>query len=145
VSWLVSSANTRDFSLICQDALTGNIDVTKLPLHPSPPGIANGQLHVDLLPHQSQALQVSTIQPSGIQLTTQWMLEKEHPQLPKTPTDAPVQFWTKQKAEGPGGKDYWLNVATRTPQSDVPVLGRGGIIADGMGLGMSLSKEMTDL
>jgi SWI/SNF-related matrix-associated actin-dependent regulator of chromatin subfamily A3 len=43
-----------------QDALTGDIDVTKLPLHPSPPGLANGQLLVDLLPHQSQGLQVST-------------------------------------------------------------------------------------
>jgi hypothetical protein len=42
-----------------QDSLTSNIDVTNLPLHPSPPGIANGQLKVDLLPHQSQAIQVS--------------------------------------------------------------------------------------
>jgi SWI/SNF-related matrix-associated actin-dependent regulator of chromatin subfamily A3 len=63
------------------------------------------------------------------------MLSQEHPKLPTTPTDAPVQFWTRQKAEGPGGKEYWLNVATRTPQSETPILGRGGIIADGMGLG----------
>lgn len=42
-----------------KDSLTGDIDVGKLPLHPSPPGIASGELMVDLLPHQSQALQVS--------------------------------------------------------------------------------------
>lgn len=43
-----------------QDTLTSNIDVSKLPLHPSPPGVANGQLRVDLLGHQSQALHVSS-------------------------------------------------------------------------------------
>jgi SWI/SNF-related matrix-associated actin-dependent regulator of chromatin subfamily A3 len=63
------------------------------------------------------------------------MLTQEHPKLPTTPSDTPVQFWTRQKAEGPTGKEYWLNVATRTPQSETPILGRGGIIADGMGLG----------
>lgn len=67
------------------------------------------------------------------------MLAKEHPQLPKTPADAAVQFWTKQKVEGSSGQEYWLNVATRTPQSETPVLGRGGIIADGMGLGKTLT------
>lgn len=41
-----------------QDALTADIDVGRLPMHPSPPGIANGHLLVDLLTHQSQALQV---------------------------------------------------------------------------------------
>lgn len=65
------------------------------------------------------------------------MLSQEHPKLPSIPTDSPVQFWTRQKAEGPAGKEYWLNVATRTPQTETPVLGRGGIIADGMGLGTS--------
>lgn len=51
-----------------------------------------------------------------------------------SPADPAVQFWVKQK--GVGNKpDYWLNVATKTPQSEVPQLGRGGIVADGMGLG----------
>jgi SWI/SNF-related matrix-associated actin-dependent regulator of chromatin subfamily A3 len=67
------------------------------------------------------------------------MLSKEHPQLPKSPSDPAVQFWTRQKAEGPSGQEYWLNVATRTPQSETPILGRGGIIADGMGLGKTLT------
>jgi SWI/SNF-related matrix-associated actin-dependent regulator of chromatin subfamily A3 len=67
------------------------------------------------------------------------MLSKEHPQLPKSPSDPAVQFWTRQKAEGPSGQEYWLNVATRTPQSETPTLGRGGIIADGMGLGKTLT------
>ena len=66
------------------------------------------------------------------------MLGKEHPQLPKTPSDPAVQFWTKQTVVDTGN-EYWLNVATRTPQSETPVLGRGGIIADGMGLGKTLT------
>ena len=57
--------------------------------------------------------------------------------LPTTPSDPAVQFWVKQAAENGKGKGYWLNVATRTPQQEDPVLGRGGIIADGMGLGRS--------
>ncbi|CAD6586976.1 MAG: hypothetical protein TREMPRED_004617 [Tremellales sp. Tagirdzhanova-0007] len=107
------------------DTLTADIDVAKLPTHAAPPCVANGQLHVDLLPHQSQALQ--------------WMLSKEHPKLPSGVLDAPVQFWTRQAAAGGGGSEYWLNVATRTPQKEEPVLGRGGIMADGMGLGKTLS------
>jgi SWI/SNF-related matrix-associated actin-dependent regulator of chromatin subfamily A3 len=41
-----------------QDSLTKDMDLTSLPAHSSPPGIARGNLHVDLLHHQSQALQV---------------------------------------------------------------------------------------
>lgn len=96
------------------------MDVTKLPLHPSPPSRLSGELLVDLLPHQSQALK--------------WMIDHENPKLPTTPDETAVQFWTRQKG-GRNGSDYWLNVATKTPQSDTPVLGRGGIVADGMGLG----------
>ncbi|WWD17137.1 hypothetical protein CI109_101574 [Kwoniella shandongensis] len=61
-----------------------------------------------------------------------WMIDRENPTLPQTPSDPPVQFWIKQK--GSSGEHY-LNVATRTPQAEPPTLGRGGIIADGMGLG----------
>ncbi|KAL7421932.1 hypothetical protein Q5752_003704 [Cryptotrichosporon argae] len=104
------------------NALTADIDVTSLPLHPSPPSLANGQLMTDLLPHQSQALD--------------WMTKHENPVLPKTATDPAVQFWVKHHDKG---RDYWLNVATRTPQDATPILGRGGIIADGMGLGKTLT------
>lgn len=96
------------------------MDVTKLPLHPSPPSVVSGELVVDLLPHQSQALQ--------------WMIEHENPKLP-TKEGETVQFWTRQKGAGKGAPDYWLNVATKTPQAATPELGRGGIVADGMGLG----------
>lgn len=65
------------------------------------------------------------------------MTDRENPTLPKKPSDPPSQFWVLQKpTAGSGSSEYWLNVATRTPQSEKPVLGRGGIIADGMGLGM---------
>ncbi|WVQ81722.1 hypothetical protein IAT38_003847 [Cryptococcus sp. DSM 104549] len=88
------------------DALTADFDASKLPFHPSPPGIANGQLLVDLLPHQSQGLQ--------------WMIEHEHPKYPQRPGDPAVQFWARRKGE-------------------YPELGKGGIIADGMGLGKTLA------
>ena len=63
------------------------------------------------------------------------MITQENPKLPASGESA-VQFWTRQKADPKkGGQDYWLNVATKTPQKDLPRLGRGGILADGMGLG----------
>lgn len=101
--------------------MTSSFNVAKIPLHPAPPSIANGQLNVDLLRHQSQALQ--------------WMIEHENPKLPRTFEDPAVQFWKKSKATS-GRSDYWLNAATMTPQVDDPQLGKGGIIADGMGLGL---------
>lgn len=65
------------------------------------------------------------------------MIGQEHPVLPTKSSEPPVQFWLRHQSEkkAVGEEDYWLNVATRTPQTETPVLGRGGIIADGMGLG----------
>ena len=92
-----------------------------LPVHPSPPGVASAELNVDILPHQSQALQ--------------WMISKENPSLPTSTSDSAVQFWVRQKGSSGTQDEYWLNVATKTPQKQTPELGRGGILADGMGLG----------
>ena len=65
------------------------------------------------------------------------MISQENPRLP-SPGEPAVQFWIRQKADAKrGGNDYWLNVATKTPQTDAPKLGKGGILADGMGLGRS--------
>jgi SWI/SNF-related matrix-associated actin-dependent regulator of chromatin subfamily A3 len=130
-------SNQSGFLLRAQDDLTADSDVTNLPLHPNPPGIASGQLMVDLLPHQSQALQVRSI---DCEADDQWMISHEGPQLPKTSKDAPVQFWARQDTEsGSTSGPYWLNIATRTPQKDDPKLGKGGILADGMGLGAFVS------
>ncbi|ORX35743.1 SNF2 family N-terminal domain-domain-containing protein [Kockovaella imperatae] len=106
------------------DSLTSDIDVSKLPLHPSPPGIQDGTLKTDLLPHQCQALQ--------------WMVSHEHPVLPSKVGEPPVQFWTRQEDKATKST-YWLNAATRSPQKETPLLGRGGIVADGMGLGKTLT------
>ncbi|PCH43964.1 hypothetical protein WOLCODRAFT_133049 [Wolfiporia cocos MD-104 SS10] len=104
------------------DTLCSVEDVLKLPVHPSPPGKSNGQLKVDLLKHQSQALQ--------------WCIEHEYPTLPKTEADKPVQFWQfRQNA----GKSYYFNIATKTPQQQAPTLGRGALCADSMGLGKTLT------
>ena len=91
---------------------------------------------MDLLPHQSQALQASSeLLWSSVSIDQKWMIKQEDPKLPSA-GDPAVQFWIRQKADPKkGGQDYWLNVATKTPQKDDPRLGRGGILADGMGLG----------
>ncbi|OCH84706.1 hypothetical protein OBBRIDRAFT_891624 [Obba rivulosa] len=104
------------------DTLCSVQDVLSLPLHPSPPGMRSGELKVDLLRHQSQALQ--------------WCVEHEYPQLPKTEADKPVQFWQLRKA---GGKTFYFNLATNTPQMMAPTLGRGALCADSMGLGKTLT------
>ncbi|RPD63881.1 hypothetical protein L227DRAFT_542891 [Lentinus tigrinus ALCF2SS1-6] len=103
------------------DTLCAVDDVLGLPVHPTPPGIATGELTVNLLKHQSQALQ--------------WGLQREYPVLPKQESDKPVQFWQYRK----GAKAYYYNIATKTPQEAAPVLGRGALCADSMGLGKTLT------
>ncbi|KIP02391.1 hypothetical protein PHLGIDRAFT_297330 [Phlebiopsis gigantea 11061_1 CR5-6] len=104
------------------DTLCSTEDVLALPVHANPPGIQSGDLKVNLLKHQSQALQ--------------WCMEREYPQLPKVENGTPVQFWQLRKMQG---KPYYYNVATNTPQNQVPVLGRGALCADSMGLGKTLT------
>ncbi|KAI0356200.1 hypothetical protein OH77DRAFT_1423798 [Trametes cingulata] len=104
------------------DTLCSVDDVLGLPEHPNPPGVGTGELKVNLLKHQSQALK--------------WCIDHEYPALPKTEADKPVQFW--QIRNGPG-KTYYFNIATKTPQEAPPVLGRGALCADSMGLGKTLT------
>ncbi|KAI0940604.1 hypothetical protein AcW1_003757 [Taiwanofungus camphoratus] len=104
------------------DTLCSVDDVLQLPEHPSPPSVQSGDLRVNLLKHQSQALQ--------------WCVEHEYPVLPKKESDKPVQFWQLRKV---GGKTYYFNIATKTPQQAPPVLGRGALCADSMGLGKTLT------
>ncbi|KAG1777727.1 SNF2 family N-terminal domain-containing protein [Suillus placidus] len=106
------------------DALCSVDDILNLPVHPAPPGVASGDLVVDLLKHQSQALQ--------------WCIDREYPSLPTKESDKPVQFWQYRKI---GSKPHYFNIATKTPQeiSSPPLLGRGAILADSMGLGKTLS------
>ncbi|KAL1741859.1 SNF2 family N-terminal domain-containing protein [Schizophyllum fasciatum] len=87
------------------DTLCSVDDVLKLPEHPDPPGIFKGDLVVDLLKHQKQALQ--------------WAVEHEYPKLPTSEKDPPVQFWQYKLMAG-------RVMATKTPQNAAPVLGKGG-------------------
>ncbi|KAF8345940.1 SNF2 family N-terminal domain-containing protein [Amanita rubescens] len=104
------------------DSLCSNEDILNLPLHPSPPSIESGELLTNLLKHQCQALQ--------------WCIGREYPVLPKSETDRPVQFWQLRKH---GSKIYYFNIATKTPQESPPLLGRGALFADAMGLGKTLT------
>ncbi|KAG7446219.1 uncharacterized protein BT62DRAFT_103756 [Guyanagaster necrorhizus] len=104
------------------DSVCFTEDILNLPLHPAPPGIERGNLVVDLMKHQCQGLQ--------------WCIEREYPVLPKKEIDKPVQFWQLRKD---GNKTYYYNVATKTPQTSPPILGRGALFADGMGLGKTLT------
>lgn len=106
------------------DTLCSTEDILDLPEHPNPPGIASGELRVDLLRHQKQALQ--------------WAIEHENPKLPTQVQDKPVQFWQYRKKEGIRG-DHYYNVVTNSPQDVPPVLGRGALCGDSMGLGKTLT------
>ncbi|KIK94979.1 hypothetical protein PAXRUDRAFT_141720 [Paxillus rubicundulus Ve08.2h10] len=106
------------------DTLCSTVDILNLPVHPNPPGVASGELLVNLLKHQSQALQ--------------WCLDREYPELPIKESDKPVEFWQYRKA---GTKPYYFNLATKTPQeiTSPPILGRGALVGDSMGLGKTLT------
>lgn len=63
------------------------------------------------------------------------MQQNEAPTLPTI--DEHVQLWQRKTSPMP----HWLNRATLTPQAitSPPELGRGGIMADAMGLGKTLT------
>ncbi|GAA5893506.1 uncharacterized protein JCM6883_003541 [Sporobolomyces salmoneus] len=100
----------------------GSMDPSKLPIHPCPPGRKDGTMKTNLMEFQRQGLA--------------WMIEMEHPVLPKKVEDPPVQLWSMKKDED--GKTFWFNVGTETTQREKPILKRGGILADEMGLGKTM-------
>ncbi|KAF9565547.1 hypothetical protein CPC08DRAFT_815314 [Agrocybe pediades] len=104
------------------DTLCSTDDVMNMPLYENPPGIATGEMTVDLMKHQLQGLR--------------WCVDRENPTLPKKESDKPVQFWQLRKQ---GNKPYYFNLATNTPQEAPPPLGRGALCADAMGLGKTLT------
>ncbi|PFH50907.1 hypothetical protein AMATHDRAFT_3537 [Amanita thiersii Skay4041] len=101
------------------DSLCFIEDILDLPVHPNPPSRKTGELLSDLLKHQSQALQ--------------WCIRREYPVLPKKESDKPSIISDATQ------KVYYYNVATNTPQVQAPILGRGSICADAMGLGKTLT------
>ncbi|KAJ7901958.1 SNF2 family N-terminal domain-containing protein [Mycena olivaceomarginata] len=103
------------------DQLLSTDDILNLPVHPNPPGKGNG-LVVDLLKHQ--------VCSNFFDLDTQSDCYR------KARNDKPVQFWQFKKN---GSKAYYFNLATKTPQETPPVLGRGALCADSMGLGKTLT------
>ncbi|GAA5999891.1 hypothetical protein JCM10207_005958 [Rhodosporidiobolus poonsookiae] len=100
----------------------GELDPAHLPSHPCPPGKKDGSMRSNLLEFQKQGLA--------------WMIRMEHPELPRTQEDKPVQLWTR-KADVEG-KTFWHNIATGKGQREKPALARGGILADEMGLGKTM-------
>ncbi|KAJ3805975.1 SNF2 family N-terminal domain-containing protein, partial [Lentinula aff. lateritia] len=98
------------------DTLCTNEDILSLPVYDKSPGVATGQLKVNLLKHQKQAIK--------------WCLEHEYPALPKKEGDRPVQFWQLRRN---GTKTFYMNLATNTPQEAPPTLGKGALFADAMG------------
>lgn len=87
------------------DSLCSIEDVLGLPEHPNPPGIASGELRVDLLKHQvcdySQSsrgiLQMLSLLAYLQKQALQWAIEHENPKLPTKEEDKPVQFWKYRK------------------------------------------------
>ncbi|KAM0791191.1 hypothetical protein ACM66B_005674 [Microbotryomycetes sp. NB124-2] len=117
-----SNINGRRSDVLAELFKKGSVDPARLPMHPSPPGRKDDTMRTDLLPFQRQGLA--------------WMIRMEHPELPKTPKDPPVQLWQmKRDAEG---ETFWFNIATQQTQREKPKLRRGGVLADEMGLGKTM-------
>lgn len=84
------------------DTLFSTVDILNLPVHPNPPGTANGELMVDLLKHQvrrwfrswNYALTRMLIKSQALQ----WCIGHEYPKLPTKESDSPAQFWQYRKA-----------------------------------------------
>ncbi|KAF8342156.1 SNF2 family N-terminal domain-containing protein [Cantharellus anzutake] len=106
------------------DSLCSKEDIMNLPVYENPPGKANGLLKSDLMKHQLQALK--------------WCIDRENPVLPTSASQPSEQFWRYDESTG---KPLYLNVESNqpVPVSRPPVLGRGAILADAMGLGKTLS------
>jgi SWI/SNF-related matrix-associated actin-dependent regulator of chromatin subfamily A3 len=87
------------------DTLCSTEDVLSLPEHPNPPGIASGELRVDLLKHQvcdfspssCGSLQMLSLLAYLQKQALQWAIEHENPKLPTKEEDKPVQFWQYRK------------------------------------------------
>lgn len=87
------------------DTLCSTEDVLGLPKHPNPPGIASGELRVDLLKHQVcdysrsswGSLQMLSLLAYLQKQALQWAIEHENPKLPTKEEDKPVQFWQYRK------------------------------------------------
>lgn len=94
-------ANTILSSLFAENS----VDVALLPVCDQPTGMRPTTV---LLKHQLQGLR--------------WMIEMEHPKLPQTEQDPPVQLWTK--IGGKDGLDRYCNVATKLSvlEGDTPKL-----------------------
>ncbi len=82
------------------DTLCSTEDVLGLPEHPNPPGIASGELRVDLLKHQVCGYSLLVQESAGVQSSSrtqkqalQWAIEHENPKPPTKEEDKPVQFW----------------------------------------------------
>jgi hypothetical protein len=87
------------------DTLCSTEDILDLPEHPNPPGIASGELRVDLLRHQVCGLFVEVghvLNPRACpqKQALQWAIEHENPKLPTQVQDKPVQFWQYREKEG---------------------------------------------
>jgi hypothetical protein len=86
------------------DTLCSTEDILDLPEHPNPPGIASGELRVDLLRHQVCGLwcrsDICSIRECPQKQALQWAIEHENPKLPTQVQDKPVQFWQYRKKEG---------------------------------------------
>ena len=89
----------------------GEDAMSKMPMADQPEGLIS-----TLLPYQRQGLA--------------WMLEKENPVLPAPGSTDVVQLWKRS----PNRPNVFQNIATQFCTSTAPVLARGGILADDMGV-----------
>ena len=100
------------------------IDVGKLSLYSDTESLQRRGLKTPLHAHQLQGLL--------------WMIKAEHRRVSKTEGTLRGLWQTRKDGRG---KAYYFNVASRKAKRIAPVLPRGGINSDSMGLGKTIQSE----
>lgn len=104
------------------------VDVAKLSLYSDTESLKKRGLKSALHDHQLQGLL--------------WMIKAEHRRVSKTDGKAQALWMTRLDVRG---KPYYVNLATRKCRRIAPVLPRGGINSDSMGLGKTIQSKFESL
>ncbi|KAI5777939.1 SNF2 family helicase [Geopyxis carbonaria] len=91
-----------------------------------------GEENLVKLPGARQPARMGTVLLPYQQQGLAWLIQKEHPQIPKYSKDI-VQLWKKLDRS-----DVYQNIATMFTTATPPAFASGGILADDMGLGKTI-------
>lgn len=101
-SELVSADDRPTGDVLAELFKEGGIDVASLPIHPCPPGKKDKTMRSELMTFQVRPAGFRHEQTTDARLQKQglaWMINMEHPELPKTVEAPPVQLWVMKMEE----------------------------------------------